>query len=117
MSALNTGHEGGCGTLHANRAEDVPARLEALGTAAGLSRSAVHSQLAAALHAVIHLVRVGGRRRVAEVALLERGIDGLVVAVPALRFPADGGVVADRGADRLRELIGAGAGLDVSAWP
>ena len=57
LSALNTGHEGGCGTVHANSAADVPARLEALGLAAGLRRDALHSQLAAGLDAVIHLER------------------------------------------------------------
>ena len=57
LAALNTGHEGGCGTLHANAPADVPARLEALGCAAGLSREAVHSQLAAALDLVVHLDR------------------------------------------------------------
>uniref|UniRef100_UPI0035D7CECE TadA family conjugal transfer-associated ATPase n=1 Tax=Bacillus thuringiensis TaxID=1428 RepID=UPI0035D7CECE len=57
LAALNTGHEGGCGTVHANAAEHVPARLEALGTAAGLDRTALHSQLAAALSVVVHLVR------------------------------------------------------------
>ena len=31
LAALNTGHAGGCATLHANAAADVPARLEALG--------------------------------------------------------------------------------------
>jgi hypothetical protein len=34
LAALNTGHEGGCGTLHANSAVDVPARLEALAASA-----------------------------------------------------------------------------------
>src|SRR5690606_28838733 len=53
LSALNTGHEGGCGTLHANAAGDVPARVEALGVAAGLGRAAVHSQLAAAVDVVV----------------------------------------------------------------
>ena len=43
LIALNTGHEGGCGTIHANSAEAVPARLEALGSLAGLGRAAVHS--------------------------------------------------------------------------
>ena len=38
LAALNTGHEGGCGTLHANSAVDVPARVEALALAAGLGR-------------------------------------------------------------------------------
>src|SRR5204862_3132153 len=45
LAALNTGHEGGCGTVHANSVEDVPARFEALAVAAGLSRAALHSQL------------------------------------------------------------------------
>ncbi|MDX3077983.1 TadA family conjugal transfer-associated ATPase [Streptomyces sp. MI02-7b] len=86
LSALNTGHEGGCGTVHANAACDVPARLEALGAVAGLDRAALHSQLAAALSVVVHLVRDrSGRRRVAEVHVLERGADGIVGTVPALR--------------------------------
>jgi len=89
LSALNTGHEGGCGTLHANGAADVPARLEALACAAGLSRPAVHSQIAAALDAVIHVARDpgGGRRRLAEIRLFRRDPSGLVDAVPALTFP------------------------------
>ena len=62
LLALNTGHEGGCGTLHANRAEDVPSRLEALGALAGMSRDAVRAQVASALEVVVHLRRVGGRR-------------------------------------------------------
>jgi len=92
LAALNTGHEGGCGTLHANTAGDVPTRLEALACAAGLSREAVHSQIAAALDAVIHLVRDpgGGRRRLAEICLLQRQSTGLVEASPALTFPPDG---------------------------
>ena len=48
LAALNTGHEGGCGTIHANSAADVPARVEALALAAGLPRAAAHSQFAAA---------------------------------------------------------------------
>nr|WP_245740681.1 TadA family conjugal transfer-associated ATPase [Nonomuraea maritima] len=92
LAALNTGHEGGCGTLHANTAADVPPRLEALGCAAGLSREAVHSQLAAALDAVIHLTRdrPDGRRRISEICLLSRSPSGFVAAVPALSFDAAG---------------------------
>ena len=57
LAALNTGHDGGCGTLHANSAADVPARVEALALAAGLGRAAVHSQLASGVAAVVHLQR------------------------------------------------------------
>lgn len=106
LAALNTGHEGGCGTLHANAASDVPARLEALGTAAGLDRAALHSQLAAALAVVVHLVRDrSGRRRVAEVHVLERDTTGLVVTVPALRWGTEG-FSEGPGWPRLRTMTG-----------
>ncbi|MGA5420548.1 TadA family conjugal transfer-associated ATPase [Streptomyces lavendulocolor] len=106
LAALNTGHEGGCGTVHANTAGDVPARLEALGTAAGLDRAALHSQVAAGLSVVVHLARDrAGRRRVAEVHVLDRDERGLVVTVPALRWAAEG-FRYERGWERLRSLIG-----------
>ena len=91
LAALNTGHEGGCGTVHANSAADLPARLEALALAAGLGRAAVHAQLSAGVGAVVHLGRdPGGVRRVLEIATPERGSDGLVRMVTALAFEADG---------------------------
>src|SRR3954466_1997901 len=73
LRALNTGHEGGCGTVHANSAEDVPARLEALAALGGLPRSALHAQLASALHALVHVIRDRqGQRRVGEISTLVR---------------------------------------------
>ncbi|MFF1693258.1 TadA family conjugal transfer-associated ATPase [Streptomyces sp. NPDC058257] len=108
LAALNTGHQGGCGTVHANAAGDVPARLEALGTAAGLDRAALHSQLAAALSVVIHLARDRtGLRRIAEVRVLERDPSGLVVTVPALRW-GEKEFVRERGWERLSSLLTAG---------
>ncbi|WP_338677528.1 TadA family conjugal transfer-associated ATPase [Streptomyces sp. SCSIO 30461] len=105
LAALNTGHDGS-GTVHANTAADVPARLEALGTAAGLDRAALHSQLAAAVSVVLHLVRDrDGCRRIAEVHVLERDAAGLAVAVPALRWGA-AGFTRERGWERLCTLVG-----------
>jgi pilus assembly protein CpaF len=101
LAALNTGHDGGCGTLHANRPAEVPARLEALGVAAGLGRAAVHSQAAAALEVVVHLRRTPQGRRVDELAVLRRTGE-LVAMEPGWR--ADGGPCP--GADRLAELLG-----------
>jgi pilus assembly protein CpaF len=83
LAALNTGHEGGCGTLHANSAADVPARLEALAASAGLGREALHSQLASALRVVVHLTRSGGVRRVAHICVLARGAEAFVSSAPA----------------------------------
>lgn len=105
LNALNTGHEGGCATLHANTAADVPARLEALACAAGLSREAVHSQLAAALDIVVHLTR-DPLRRVAEVHLLRRGRDGLVGAVPAVTFTSGGKLIPGPGVSGLAAALG-----------
>lgn len=84
LAALNTGHDGGAGTVHANSPGEVPARLEALGALGGLDRSALHSQLAAAVQVLLHVTRDrGGRRRLAEIAVLRRSGSGLVRAIPA----------------------------------
>jgi pilus assembly protein CpaF len=103
LAALNTGHEGGCGTLHANSALDVPARLEALAAVAGLDRPALHSQLASGLRVVVHLVRAE-RRRVAQVCLLERR-GNLVEAVPAWTWDGHAEPVRATGFDALTALL------------
>jgi pilus assembly protein CpaF len=84
LAALNTGHEGGAGTVHANTAGDVPARLEALASLGGIGREALHAQLAGAVKVVLHVRRNGRRRVLHEIAVLGRGADGWVVAEPAL---------------------------------
>ncbi|MGI8762273.1 MAG: TadA family conjugal transfer-associated ATPase [Jatrophihabitantaceae bacterium] len=75
--ALNTGHDGGCATLHANSAADVPARLQALGGLGGLAAPAVASLVSSAVEVVVHLRRAGdGRRVLDEIGLLRRtGVD------------------------------------------
>ncbi|MFD5868304.1 TadA family conjugal transfer-associated ATPase [Corynebacterium sp. NPDC060344] len=71
LAALNTGHDGGAGTVHANTADDVPARFEALGALGGLGRDALHAQLAPALRVVLAVERVAGARRLAQVGVLD----------------------------------------------
>src|SRR5205814_5515524 len=85
LGALNTGHEGGAGTLHANTPRDVPARLEALGLLGGVAREALHAQVTAALQIVVHLRRSPSRDRIVEQVclLVPDSRRGLVVAVPA----------------------------------
>ncbi|WP_082541464.1 TadA family conjugal transfer-associated ATPase [Microbacterium sp. Root166] len=67
LSALNTGHDGGAGTVHANSLRDVAARLEALGALAGLDDRALARQVVSAIGAVLHVERGrdGVRRLVA----------------------------------------------------
>jgi pilus assembly protein CpaF len=78
LAALNTGHDGGAGTVHANSAEEVPARMEALASTGGLTRAALHSQLAAAVQVVLHMRRLPTGRRVLDTIGLpvvgERGV-------------------------------------------
>jgi len=71
LAALNTGHDGGAGTLHANSLGDVPARIEALGALAELGPTAIARQTVSAIGAVLHLERVDGVRRVAELGRFE----------------------------------------------
>ncbi|WP_345714370.1 CpaF family protein, partial [Kineococcus glutinatus] len=59
LAALNTGHAGGAGTVHANTAADVVARVQALGALAGMGPAAVDAQLVAAVDLVLHVERGG----------------------------------------------------------
>ncbi len=72
LGALNTGHDGGWATVHANAPADVPARLVALGSLAGLGEHAVAVQAVSALDAVLHVSRGERGRRLTEVGVLAR---------------------------------------------
>jgi pilus assembly protein CpaF len=107
LAAMNTGHEGGCGTVHAGSAQALPARIEALATAAGLGRAAAHSQLAAAVDVVVHLNRgPAGVRRLAGLGVLRQGADGLASVVDAVVLCSDGSYQPRDGWDRLSLLLG-----------
>ena len=106
LTALNTGHEGGCGTLHANSAADVPARLEALAALGGMQPEALHAQAAAALQVVIHVRRwPDGRRGVAEVGLVHRSADRRIDVLPALVADEPGVSRHDVGWEALNKLV------------
>lgn len=72
LNAMNTGHDGGACTLHANSPAEAPARLEALAALGDLPRDALHSQLAAAVRVILHMRRTATGRRLTEVAVLQR---------------------------------------------
>jgi pilus assembly protein CpaF len=107
LTALNTGHAGGCGTVHANAAEHVPSRLEALGMLGGVGRAALARQVASALDVVVHLERREGLRRVVGVGVVvDRGehveVEAALVAMSAPGSPGARG----RGWPRLAALLG-----------
>ncbi|MFE6923989.1 TadA family conjugal transfer-associated ATPase [Nocardia sp. NPDC057663] len=101
LTALNTGHDGGAGTVHANSPQEVPARLEALAALGGMDRAALHSQLAAAVQVVLHVHRrADGTRGLHEIGVLERDSAGIRIT-PAWR--SDG--MSTPGAAELERLI------------
>ncbi len=69
LQALNTGHLGSLTTIHANAAEQALTRLAhcVLTANVGLPHRSVREAIALAIHLVVHLARVGGRRVVTEV--------------------------------------------------
>ncbi|MFC0507604.1 TadA family conjugal transfer-associated ATPase [Micromonospora costi] len=118
LAALNTGHDGGAGTLHANAPSDVPARLEALGMLGGLPRAALHAQVAAALQVLLQ-VRRGEQGRVLESVclLLPDGPDRLVGVVPAWVRGSGPGPAAPTLATLLRERGAPVPQILAQPWP
>ena len=94
LAALNTGHDGGMTTLHANAAADVVPRLAALAGPAGLVGAALAAQVDAALDVVVHLVRTPSARRVSEVALLRSAGTVTALAYDGVRTVAGPGLPA-----------------------
>ncbi|MBM7368125.1 TadA family conjugal transfer-associated ATPase [Gordonia hydrophobica] len=102
LTALNTGHDGCAGTLHANSIAEVPARMEALAALGGMERAALHSQLGPAIQVILGVARGRtGARGLSEIGLVERGETGMVAVVPVWRRASG---FTDR-RDRLDQLI------------
>lgn len=76
LQALNTGHLGSLSTIHANSAEQAFTRLAhcVLTANVGLPHRSTREAIALAIHLVVHIARVDGRRRVTEIAAV-RGYD------------------------------------------
>jgi pilus assembly protein CpaF len=101
LLALNTGHDGGAGTLHANSPTDTPARLEALALTGGLDRQALHAQLGAAVQVVLHVRRLGHVRMIDEVCMLLPQQSGLITTARAWGRDTGPGPAARQLADLL----------------
>ncbi len=106
LTAMNTGHDGAGGTIHANSAASVPARLTALGALAGMGNSALALQAASALDVVIHLTRSAAGRRVTEVGVFDLDRTDRLLVRPALtRTPS--GCIRGEGWAALQERLAA----------
>jgi pilus assembly protein CpaF len=76
LQALNTGHLGSLSTIHANSADQALMRLAhcVLTANVGLPHHSIREAIALAIHLVVHLARVDGRRRVTGLVTV-RGYD------------------------------------------
>jgi pilus assembly protein CpaF len=83
LAAMNTGHDGSLGTLHANRPREALTRLENMINMAGLnlSQTAIRQQITDAVNLIVQISRMrdGGRRvtHVSEVV----GMEGDVITM------------------------------------
>ena len=70
LQAMNTGHDGSLGTVHANSPRDVLSRLETMVLMSGMELpiAAIRQQMAAAIDLIVHLARLrDGSRRVTQI--------------------------------------------------
>lgn len=78
LTALNTGHRGSAGTIHANSVTEVPSRVEALGTLAGIDRVAVHSLFISAVKIILFMRKnEQGIRELSEIGVIKSDTNGL----------------------------------------
>ncbi len=79
IQAMNTGHDGCLGTLHANSANDALGRLEQMIMQCGLdwSSGAIARQIASCIDGVIHLSRIDGVRQIQNMIHVEGYRDGV----------------------------------------
>ncbi len=86
LQAMNTGHEGSLGTIHANRPREALTRLENMVGMAGINlpAKAVRTQIAAALDMIIQISRMrDGVRRVTNITEIV-GMEGDIITTQDL---------------------------------
>lgn len=97
LQAMNTGHDGSMGTIHANNPRDTFARLENLFSMSGviLPSLAIRTLIASAIQLVVQISRMSdGKRRIVSITELT-GMEGDVITAQELfRFTQESNSVA-----------------------
>ena len=81
LQSMNTGHDGGLTTIHANSSRDALHRLDTMVAMANLNlpERAIRQQIASAIHVLAHVTRLSdGRRRVTSIMEVT-GMEGEVL--------------------------------------
>jgi pilus assembly protein CpaF len=83
LQAMNTGHEGSMGTIHANTARDALSRLENMVGMAGMSMptKALRSQIASAISIILQVSRLAdGKRKITSIQEIS-GMEGEIITM------------------------------------
>jgi pilus assembly protein CpaF len=99
LQAMNTGHEGSMGTIHANTPREALTRLENMLGMAGVNSppKVMRSQIASAIHVVVQVARLtDGKRKLVSVQEIT-GMEGDVVTMQEIFCFRQSGI-ADNGA-------------------
>ena len=83
LQAMNTGHEGSMGTVHANSPRDCFTRIDGMVAIAGMKidQQAVYSQVASALDLIVYQTRMrDGSRAVTHIVEIT-GMEGSVISM------------------------------------
>jgi pilus assembly protein CpaF len=86
LQAMNTGHDGSMGTLHANRPREALTRLENMLAMANLNipNKAMRTQIASSLHMIVQIQRMrDGMRRITHITEIT-GMEGDVITTQDL---------------------------------
>ena len=86
LQAMNTGHDGSLGTIHANRPREALSRLENMIGMAGvaLPLGALRTQIAAAIHMIVQIARMrDGVRRITSITEVV-GMEGETIVLQEL---------------------------------
>jgi pilus assembly protein CpaF len=81
LQAMNTGHDGGLTTIHANTARDALHRLDTMVAMANLNLPdrAIRQQIASAIHLLAHVSRLADGRRIVSGVTEITGMEGEVL--------------------------------------
>jgi pilus assembly protein CpaF len=94
LQAMNTGHDGSMGTLHANSPREALSRIEAMVTMGfeGLNRKTIHEMIGMSVDVVVHISRLrDGTRRIMAISDLAYEPGGEITLLDLFRFEIEKG--------------------------
>ena len=93
LQAMNTGHDGSLGTIHASGPREALTRLENIVAMSGLELPVrfIRAQIASALHLIVQLTRMrDGKRRITSITEIV-GMEGDIITTQELfRYESNG---------------------------